>query len=73
MIGDLGNRFGELAEHLVAPNIAKKFKTPGFNFKRVVNGLKITKPGSSDTLADIDKHIKRMEVLRRPADQEPGV
>jgi Holliday junction resolvase-like predicted endonuclease len=33
-IGKLGNRFGELAEHLVTPNIAGKFRTLGYAFTR---------------------------------------
>jgi hypothetical protein len=31
-IGGLDNRFGELAEHLVAPNIAEKFNALSFHF-----------------------------------------
>jgi exonuclease VII large subunit len=33
-IGDLGGRFGELAEHLVAPGIVKKFNALGYGFTR---------------------------------------
>jgi hypothetical protein len=33
-IGDLGGRFGELVEHLVAPGIVKKFNTLGYGFTR---------------------------------------
>jgi septal ring factor EnvC (AmiA/AmiB activator) len=34
-IGRLGNRFGELAEHLVAPNIVQKFNALGFHFDEI--------------------------------------
>jgi hypothetical protein len=34
-IGELGNRFGELAEHLVAPSIHRKFRELGFTFEQV--------------------------------------
>jgi exonuclease VII large subunit len=33
-IGDLGGRFGELAEHLIAPGILKKFNTLGYGFTK---------------------------------------
>ena len=31
-IGELGNRFGELAEHLVAPGIVQRFNDRGYHF-----------------------------------------
>jgi len=93
LIGDLGNRFGELAEHLVAPNIMKKFNELDFNFTRCSLDLVIKEPDgpqiiaevdimleNGDTVvavevkakpkqADVDKHAKRMEVLRHSATQ----
>ncbi|MDR2049844.1 MAG: hypothetical protein LBP69_10355 [Treponema sp.] len=33
-IGELGNRFGELAEHLVTPNIAEKFRALNYTFTK---------------------------------------
>jgi hypothetical protein len=33
-IGELGNRFGELAEHLVTPNIAEKFRALHYTFTK---------------------------------------
>jgi hypothetical protein len=33
-IGSLGGRFGELAEHLVAPGIVEKFNTLGYGFTK---------------------------------------
>jgi len=92
IVGDLGNRFGELAEHLVAPNIKEKFNELGFTFERIYQNLAITDFSSKRCLAeidlmlengdiviavevkakpvqkDIDKHIERLEVLRRRAD-----
>jgi hypothetical protein len=92
IVGDLGNRFGELAEHLVAPNIKEKFNELGFTFERIYQNLAITDFSSGRCLAeidlmlengdiviavevkakpiqkDIDKHIERIEVLRRRAD-----
>jgi hypothetical protein len=33
-ISKLGDRFGELVEHLIAPNLIEKFNSQGFNFGR---------------------------------------
>ena len=89
--GELSNRFGELAEHLVAPNIREKFNALGLTFGEVSKNKEIVDDeGNSiaeidillenDTTVmvvevkakpnekDVDKHIKRMEVLRRRAD-----
>jgi len=91
MVGELSNRFGELAEHLVAPNITEKFNELGFTFENIYQNNRI-KDSSGNYLAeidlvlengdivmaveikakplykDVDKHISRMEVLRRRAD-----
>jgi hypothetical protein len=42
IIGELGNRFGELAEHLVAPSITEKFNKLGFTFEQVSRKLRIS-------------------------------
>ncbi|MDR1470750.1 MAG: hypothetical protein LBT00_15835 [Spirochaetaceae bacterium] len=33
-IGELGNRFGEMVEHMVLPNLVAKFKELGFTFTK---------------------------------------
>ncbi|MDR1374565.1 MAG: hypothetical protein LBJ24_06310 [Treponema sp.] len=38
-IGELGNRFGELAEHLVRPTILAKFKALGYSFTKVYSNV----------------------------------
>jgi len=53
-MGLLNNRFGELAEHLVAPNIMEKFNELGFNFDRMANGQKIKEPGNPNVIAETD-------------------
>ena len=92
-IGELGNRFGELAEHLVAPGIVDKFNALGFFFHKDAQNAKYRDPVSKQILAevdillengdiviavevktklsekDIEKHIQRMEILRRFADE----
>ena len=54
LIGKLGNRFGELVEHLVAPGIKEKFNELGFNFDASLENWKIRDPGNPDTRAEID-------------------
>jgi hypothetical protein len=41
MVGDLGNKFGRLAEHLVVPNMMKKFNALGYEFTRTSRNIKI--------------------------------
>ncbi|MDR2179940.1 MAG: hypothetical protein LBP21_06505 [Synergistaceae bacterium] len=47
-IGDLGRKFGSTVEHLVAPNLLKKFNALGFNFTRY---------GPNIMIADTSKNI----------------
>ena len=92
-IGRLGNRFGELAEHLVAPGIVDKFNALGFQFSDISRDHEIKDPATGKSLAevdiilengdiviavevksklkdqDVDKHLTRMDVLRRRADR----
>jgi hypothetical protein len=37
-MGDLHNTFGEIAEHLVAPGIVKRFNELGYQFEQVADG-----------------------------------
>ncbi|MCL2069542.1 MAG: hypothetical protein FWH19_00970 [Treponema sp.] len=91
-LGDLGNRFGELAEHLVGPSIMEKFNEQGFDFTRRSRDVEIKISDNPKSWAEVDiilengdfviavevkskpkevdveKHIKRMEVLRQTAD-----
>jgi hypothetical protein len=41
MVGDLGNKFGRLAEHLIVPNMLKKFNALGYEFTRTSRNIKI--------------------------------
>ena len=54
IIGKLGNRFGEMVEHMIVPNIKEKFNELGFFFERSQWDLKISEPGNPNTLAEID-------------------
>jgi len=61
-MGLLNNRFGELAEHLVAPNIMKKFNELGFNFDKIANGQKIYESGNPNVIAEIDLFMENNEM-----------
>ncbi|MCL2793564.1 MAG: hypothetical protein FWD87_10810 [Spirochaetaceae bacterium] len=54
-IGKLGNRFGELAEHLVVPGIVKKFSGIGLNFYKVsTRGGEFADPETRQVVAEVD-------------------
>ncbi|MDR1430187.1 MAG: hypothetical protein LBI85_07830, partial [Spirochaetaceae bacterium] len=90
-LGELGNRFGELAECLVTPNLVEKFRALGYAFTKAGPELEIF-DARGKTLTEVDlwlengefamavevksylrvqdirEHLKRMELLRRYAD-----
>ena len=75
-IGELGNRFGELAEHLVAPGIAERFNELGYRFDAAApGGYKIfDSKGNEKTEVDIllenGDCIMAVEVKTRPKIQD---
>jgi hypothetical protein len=70
-IGGLNGRFGDLAEHLVAPNIEEKFNALGYHFKDIVPHQKI-KNEKGQIIAEIDillennDYIIAIEVKSKP-------
>jgi predicted transcriptional regulator len=40
--GEWGNRFGELAEHLITPNITEKFRSLNYTFTKADLNVKFT-------------------------------
>jgi len=71
-IGGLHRRFGELAEHLVAPGIHARFNEMGYFFGEVApGGLKIIENGKTKTEIDLlfqnDDTVMAVEVKVRPA------
>jgi hypothetical protein len=68
--GELGNRFGELAEHLVAPNIIKKFNALGYRFNHVSRDHELHGPGGVfaeiDLLLENGKFVMAVEVKAKP-------
>jgi hypothetical protein len=60
-MGDLHNRFGELAEHLVAPSIAQRFNELGFHFDSVA-------PGGEEILGENRRVIAEADILLKNSD-----
>jgi len=58
LIGKLSNSFGELAEHLVAPNIVEKFQVIGFKVEKWCKNVEIFTPDLSKIIAEIDIFIE---------------
>jgi len=75
-LGEIHRRFGQLAEHLVAPGIAKRFNELGYHFDLVApKGLKILdERGKIKTEIDLfmenGKTIMAVEVKSRPVTQD---
>ena len=90
-LGDFTNSFGDVVEHLIAPNLLEKFKVLGFDFEEASTRHKIRNKKhdisfeidvflqngdtamlveikSNLTISDINKHITRLEKMRRWAD-----
>ena len=61
-IGALGNRFGELAEHLVAPGITEKFNEIGFTFEQISENVKI-KDSAKQIVAEIDLLLENGDIV----------
>jgi hypothetical protein len=63
-MGDLGNRFGELAEHLVAPSINEKFNALGYHFDAIApGGWRIEDPATGQNLVEIDILLQNTETM----------
>ena len=75
-MGDLHNRFGEIAEHLVAPGIVSRFNEKGHHFSDIApNGYRIHDENGKikteiDMLLENGKSIMVVEVKTRPRVQD---
>ena len=63
LISKLGSRFGELAEHLVAPNIIEKFNELGFDYTRCSVDMKIKESGNPNTAAEVDILLENGDIV----------
>jgi len=75
-IGGLHRSFGELAEHLVAPGIAKRFNELGYHFDSILPGGRRLLDTQGRTLTEIDivlengEYIVAVEVKTKPVEQD---
>jgi hypothetical protein len=61
-IGKLGNRFGELVEHLIAPNLVEKFRTLSYAFTRA--GLdQVFFDANGQGIAEVDVWLENGEFV----------
>ena len=63
IVGDLGNRFGEMAEYLVAPNIEEKFNKLGFHFQGCLPGGMEIRDKENNILAQIDIMLENSDSI----------
>ena len=74
-IGELSNRFGELAEHLVAPSIKDKFNALGFCFEEVSRDKEIDDAAGNhvaevDILLENGDTVIAVEVKAKPGEKD---
>jgi hypothetical protein len=71
-LGKLGNRFGDMVEHLVAPGLPKKFEALGYNFDEIAPRSQIKDGATGRLIAEIDlrltdgEHVMAVEVKAHP-------
>ena len=75
IIGKLGNSFGELAEHLVAPSIEEKFNALGYHFEDIAPNRKFKNEKGEviaeiDILLENDKYSVVVEVKSKPKEAD---
>jgi hypothetical protein len=75
-MGDMGNRFGELAEHLVIPNIVQKFNALNYHFKDTAKERKFYNPETGCVEAEFDILLENstysigVEVKTKPTEKD---
>jgi hypothetical protein len=53
IVGDLGNKFGTLSEHLIVPNMVEKFNALGYEFTKAGRNIELRGPDKK-ILTEID-------------------
>jgi predicted AAA+ superfamily ATPase len=75
-MGYLSNRFGELAEHLVIPNIVQKFNALQYQFDDIAKERKFYNPETGrvaaefDILLENDAYSIGVEVKTKPSEKD---
>ena len=59
-LGDFGNRFGEMAEHTITPNLLVKFQQMGFTFTQVHRDTEIV-DRKNDIITEVDAFLENGE------------
>ena len=62
-MGGLHNSFGNMVEHLVAPNIKEKFNKLGFTFTSMTRDLTIWESSSDKKIAEVDILLENGDVV----------
>ena len=62
-ISKLGNRFGELIEHLVAPNLMRKFNELGYNYTKCSRNIEIQEAESQNSITEIDIFLENGDIV----------
>jgi len=74
-LGKLGNRFGEMVEYMVAPNLIAKFKKLGFVFDKVYHDA-VIKDSENNTSTQVDITLESgdkvmiVEVKSKPSTED---
>ncbi|MDR1248557.1 MAG: hypothetical protein LBK63_04560 [Treponema sp.] len=61
-MGELGNKLGSVVEHMIIPDIEKKFNEMGYAFENVSTNLKM-KDSSGNTYAEVDIVLENGEYV----------
>ncbi|MCL2380038.1 MAG: hypothetical protein FWC64_00420 [Treponema sp.] len=61
IVGELGNSFGEIVEHLVAPGIQERFADMGLHFDNLSPNVRMME--NKKTIAEIDLLLGNREIL----------
>ncbi|MDR1249821.1 MAG: hypothetical protein LBK63_11015, partial [Treponema sp.] len=61
-MGELGNKLGSVVEHMIIPDIEKKFNEMGYTFENVSTNLKM-KDSSGNTYAEVDIVLENGEYV----------
>ncbi|MDR1964878.1 MAG: hypothetical protein LBQ50_13990 [Planctomycetaceae bacterium] len=62
-LGKLGNRFGEMVEHLIAPGIADLFNELGYHFHGIYSGDLEFKDEKGESLTEVDILLENDEFI----------
>jgi hypothetical protein len=62
LVGDLSNKFGELSEYLIAPNMVAKFNTLGFTFTRDSRNI-VYRGSDGKILTEVDVLLENGDVV----------